>query len=208
MSKSMSKPCPILAVIALVAEECGVAPAALAGRVRCRALDLPRQLAMWVAREATGAKVKEIGAVMGGRDRSCVCILAGKLERAREKDPDLRAFSDRLLAAVQGRVMEANAAAEAARAAARAAIEAMGRAKAEAERRRLAAERRRAEEAANARRQAALQPTDVAWYDRDGADGGTTRAAKFAEQNEAFVAAFKAAHPEVFGAESRKGEVA
>jgi hypothetical protein len=60
------------AVLRAVARCWGVAAADLAGKRRDRETVVPRQVAMFLMRDLTGASLAEIGALLGGRDHSTV----------------------------------------------------------------------------------------------------------------------------------------
>jgi chromosomal replication initiator protein len=59
-------------VLRAVCATFGVSADALAGKRRDREIVLPRQVAMALMRELTGASLSEIGATLGGRDHSTV----------------------------------------------------------------------------------------------------------------------------------------
>jgi len=64
---------------------------ALAGRERKRDIVVPRQVAMYLMREATGASLVDIGRQLGGRDHTTVMHSLEKVEQGLEKDSTLRA---------------------------------------------------------------------------------------------------------------------
>jgi chromosomal replication initiator protein len=71
-----------------VAKEWGVTADGLRSKVRTKTLTVPRQAAMYLARELLGLQLVEIGAAFGGRDHSTVIH---SLERVREslaQDPE------------------------------------------------------------------------------------------------------------------------
>ena len=82
-----------------VAKEWGVTPEGLRSKVRTKNLTVPRQVAMYLARDLLGLQLVEIGAAFGGRDHSTVIH---SLERVREGlrlDPT---FTSRLQAIQKG----------------------------------------------------------------------------------------------------------
>ena len=70
------------AIQSAVAKEWGVTPDALKSKTRTKALTVPRQVAMHLAREMLGIQLVEIGNAFGGRDHSTVIH---SIERAGEQ---------------------------------------------------------------------------------------------------------------------------
>jgi chromosomal replication initiator protein len=60
-------------------------------------ITFPRQLAMYIARQATGASLQEIGKQFGGRHHTTVLHSINKIERLRRSDEDLNRTITRLL---------------------------------------------------------------------------------------------------------------
>jgi len=77
-------------VASAVADEFGVAFSAMKGAGRSRNVLLPRQAAMFLGREMTGASLAEVGAFFGGRDHATVIHAARKIARLAQSDPDLK----------------------------------------------------------------------------------------------------------------------
>jgi chromosomal replication initiator protein len=77
-------------VIEAVAVAFGVPASALLARRRDREVVLPRQVAMYLMREETGASLAEIGAALGGRDHSTVRHGCEKIAAALATDARLR----------------------------------------------------------------------------------------------------------------------
>ena len=69
------------AVVEAVALHYKIAVAALRGRARSQEIVLPRQVAMFVAREETDASLVDIGRELGGRDHTTVMHGIAKIER-------------------------------------------------------------------------------------------------------------------------------
>jgi chromosomal replication initiator protein len=70
-----------------VAREWGVTPEGLRSKVRTKTLTVPRQIAMFLARELLGTQLMEIGNAFGGRDHSTVIHSIEKITTATQNDP-------------------------------------------------------------------------------------------------------------------------
>ncbi|MDX2193554.1 MAG: chromosomal replication initiator protein DnaA [Gemmatimonadales bacterium] len=77
----------------VVARRWGVTPEGLRSKARIKTLTVPRQIAMYLARELLQMQLVEIGQAFGGRDHSTVIHSVGKVERQMSRD---RAFRDRV----------------------------------------------------------------------------------------------------------------
>jgi chromosomal replication initiator protein len=77
-------------VITTVADKCGVTSEAMKGRNRAQEIVMPRQIAMYLMREETGASLAEIGRALGGRDHTTVIHGIEKIEGRLQEDPALR----------------------------------------------------------------------------------------------------------------------
>lgn len=77
-------------VITTVAEKCGVTTDAMKGRNRAQEIVMPRQIAMYLMREETGASLAEIGRALGGRDHTTVIHGIEKIESRLQEDAALR----------------------------------------------------------------------------------------------------------------------
>jgi chromosomal replication initiator protein len=64
---------------------------AMRGRSRSKEIVLPRQVAMYLLREETGASLVDIGQALGGRDHTTVMHGIDKIERELQTDTKLRA---------------------------------------------------------------------------------------------------------------------
>src|SRR6476620_2705579 len=71
----------------IVAKEWGVTPEGLRSKTRTKTLTLPRQIAMFLARELLGTQLMEIGSAFGGRDHSTVIHSIEKISQASQLDP-------------------------------------------------------------------------------------------------------------------------
>ncbi len=81
----------------VVAEAFGVKTADLKSKRRTKAIVLPRQVAMYLCRNITGASLPETGAFFGGKDHSTVIHACKVVEEKREKDPELKAKIELLI---------------------------------------------------------------------------------------------------------------
>jgi chromosomal replication initiator protein len=77
-------------VIAAVAEYYHVDLADLTGRSRSKEIVLPRQMAMYLLREETGASLPQIGEFLGGRDHTTVIYAHEKIAEQIETDDNRR----------------------------------------------------------------------------------------------------------------------
>jgi chromosomal replication initiator protein len=77
----------------VVARRWGVTPEGLRSKARTKSLTVPRQVAMFLARDLLGMQLVEIGHAFGGRDHSTVIHSLGKVERDMAQD---RQFRDRV----------------------------------------------------------------------------------------------------------------
>ena len=77
-------------VIEAVARFYGVELKALTGRSRTREVALPRQVAMFLARQEAGASLPQIGEALGGRDHTTVLHGCEKIAAMAEVDEQLR----------------------------------------------------------------------------------------------------------------------
>ena len=77
-------------IIETVAHHFGVEVTALQGRSRSRAIARPRQIAMYLIREETGASLPQIGASLGGRDHTTILYGCERITDLIEEDANLR----------------------------------------------------------------------------------------------------------------------
>jgi chromosomal replication initiator protein len=77
----------------VVARRWGVTPEGLRSKSRTKMLTVPRQVAMFLARDVLGMQLVEIGQAFGGRDHSTVIHSVGKVEQQLRHD---RQFRDRV----------------------------------------------------------------------------------------------------------------
>lgn len=77
-------------IVEEVAHHFGVEVTALQGRSRSQAVARPRQIAMYLIREETGASLPQIGAVLGGRDHTTVLYGCERIADLIEEDVELR----------------------------------------------------------------------------------------------------------------------
>jgi len=77
----------------VVARRWGVTPEGLRSKARTKRLTVPRQVAMYLARDLLGMQLVEIGQAFGGRDHSTVIHSVDKVERQMIRD---RTFKERV----------------------------------------------------------------------------------------------------------------
>jgi chromosomal replication initiator protein len=77
-------------IIAEVSSHFDVTLSELRGRGRSKQIVYPRQIAMYLIRDETGASLVEIGRYLGNRDHSTVMHGISKIEAALESDTHLR----------------------------------------------------------------------------------------------------------------------
>lgn len=85
----------ILTIQQIIAREWGVTPDGLRSKTRTKTLTLPRQIAMFLARELLGTQLIEIGHAFGGRDHSTVIHSIDKIAKATATDPVLKGRVDK-----------------------------------------------------------------------------------------------------------------
>src|SRR5436853_180681 len=73
----------------VVARRWGVTPEGLRSKARTKTLTIPRQVAMYLARDMLGMQLVEIGQACGGRDHSTVIHSVDKVERQMVRDRTL-----------------------------------------------------------------------------------------------------------------------
>lgn len=73
-----------------VADHFSLKVPALQGRSRSRAIARPRQIAMYLIREETGASLPQIGAMLGGRDHSTILYGCDRIADLIEEDAAIR----------------------------------------------------------------------------------------------------------------------
>jgi len=86
----------ILTIQQAVAKEWGVTVDGLRSKTRTKTLTIPRQIAMYLARELLATQLVEIGNAFGGRDHSTVIHSIDKVQESITADPDLRTRINRL----------------------------------------------------------------------------------------------------------------
>jgi chromosomal replication initiator protein len=77
-------------ILDTVADHFGVERAAFEGRSRSRSIARPRQVAMYLLREETGASLPRIGAMLGGRDHTTVLYGCERIAGLIEEDTEMR----------------------------------------------------------------------------------------------------------------------
>ncbi len=78
----------------IVSRRWGVTPEGLRSKARIKTLTVPRQIAMFLARELLQMQLVEIGQAFGGRDHSTVIHSIDKVQTQLQRDRDFRARVD------------------------------------------------------------------------------------------------------------------
>ena len=73
----------------VVSQEFGLQPGRLRERTNIKAVSFPRQIAMYLCKELTGASLPEIGRAFNGKHHTTVLHSVSKIERLRQRDPNL-----------------------------------------------------------------------------------------------------------------------
>lgn len=89
LSGTQERRITIDSVIRAVAERFTLQPAQLKQKTNARHIAYPRQVAMYLIKELTDASLPEIGRAFGGKHHTTVLHSTQKIERFRQKDPDL-----------------------------------------------------------------------------------------------------------------------
>ena len=93
-ASSYGQPTPSIdRVQEIVARRWGVTPEGLRSKARTKTLTIPRQVAMYLARDMLRMQLVEIGQAFGGRDHSTVIHSVDKVERQMMRD---RTFKERI----------------------------------------------------------------------------------------------------------------
>lgn len=86
-------------ILQRIAEVTGVTPAEIKGRTRTKRITLARQLAMYLFRQCLELSLKEIGALLGGKDHTTVMHSLAKIEEMRRTDPE---FDEKIKELIMG----------------------------------------------------------------------------------------------------------
>jgi chromosomal replication initiator protein len=93
-AEARAKPLPTIhRVQEVVARRWGVTPEGLRSKARIKTLTVPRQIAMYLARDLLQMQLVEIGQAFGGRDHSTVIHSVDKVQRQMSRD---RAFREKI----------------------------------------------------------------------------------------------------------------
>jgi chromosomal replication initiator protein len=84
-----------------VAEFFGIALSALKAKERTRAVALPRQIAMYLARQLTHASLADVGRAFGGKDHTTVLHAVKKIQTVLQEDPKLRTTVDNIVQGIK-----------------------------------------------------------------------------------------------------------
>lgn len=90
------KPLNVEAIMKSVAEYFGIRVQDLKARKRTRDIALPRQIAMYLARELTGSSLSDIGKHLGGKDHATVIYAGKQIESKRGRDDDFNRMIETL----------------------------------------------------------------------------------------------------------------
>jgi chromosomal replication initiator protein len=86
----------IFSIQQAVAKEWGVTVDGLRSKTRTKTLTIPRQIAMYLARELLATQLVEIGNAFGGRDHSTVIHSLEKVQQSITQDADLKSRINRI----------------------------------------------------------------------------------------------------------------
>src|SRR6266849_593759 len=90
-AEARAKPLPTIhRVQEVVARRWGVTPEGLRSKARIKTLTVPRQIAMYLARDLLQMQLVEIGQAFGGRDHSTVIHSVDKVQRQMSRDRSFR----------------------------------------------------------------------------------------------------------------------
>jgi len=79
----------------------GVALSDLKARDRTKAVALPRQIAMYLARQLTHASLADVGRAFGGKDHTTVLHAVSKIQTLLQEDPKLRTSVDSIIQGIK-----------------------------------------------------------------------------------------------------------
>ena len=65
------------------------------------AITEPRQIAMYLCKQLTGASLPKLGKEFGGKHHTTVLYAIGKIEKKKAADPELRSTLNRLISLVE-----------------------------------------------------------------------------------------------------------
>lgn len=91
------QPCTIDACIRAVEAAFQLTRRQLVGPDRARSVARPRQMAMWLARQATSASLPMIGRSLGFRDHTTILHGCRQIDWLRQSDPSVQRFTDAAL---------------------------------------------------------------------------------------------------------------
>ena len=79
----------------------GVALSDLKAKDRTKAVALPRQIAMYLARQLTHASLADVGRAFGGKDHTTVLHAVSKIQTLLQEDPKLRTSVDSIIQGIK-----------------------------------------------------------------------------------------------------------
>ncbi|MDA8169341.1 MAG: chromosomal replication initiator protein DnaA [Nitrospiraceae bacterium] len=92
-----NKPLTVDVIIKAVAEHFGIKVADMKARKRTRDIAMPRQVAMYLARELTEASLSEIGKAVGGKDHATVIYACRQMADKRANDENFSGMLESLI---------------------------------------------------------------------------------------------------------------
>jgi chromosomal replication initiator protein len=90
----------IESIVKVVAERFSLQPSQLKQKTNERKIAYPRQIAMFLAKELTQASLPEIGRAFSGKHHTTVLHSIQKIDKLRQKDPDLNNLIHSLIDAI------------------------------------------------------------------------------------------------------------
>jgi chromosomal replication initiator protein len=87
----------IESIVKAVAEKFSLQPSQLKQKTNEQKIVLPRQIAMYLAKELTSASLPEIGRAFGGKHHTTVLHSINKIDQLRQRDQDLNSLIHRLV---------------------------------------------------------------------------------------------------------------
>ena len=91
------RPLTVDAIMKRVSEHYGIRVQDMKSRKRTKDIALPRQVAMYIARDLTEASLSEIGKVIGGKDHATVIYAVKQIKARREKDDSFDRMIENLM---------------------------------------------------------------------------------------------------------------
>lgn len=96
------RPVTVDLIIKIVAEFYSVKPIELKSKKRTKEIALPRQIAMYLARELTELSLQDIGKYFGGKDHATVIYACKQIEKKKNMDESFSRILERLINKIKG----------------------------------------------------------------------------------------------------------